>query len=44
MYDLILLHEGASTRAEAVRRLQELGIDPDELMIIEDIEEEAETD
>ena len=40
MYDLILLHEGVSTREEAVRRLQELGIDPEGLMILEDVEEE----
>src|SRR5256886_3491027 len=39
MFDVILLHREVQTRDEATRRLQALGIDPEELMIIEDIEE-----
>jgi hypothetical protein len=40
MYDVILLHEGVQTREEAANRLRELGVDPEELMIIEDVEED----
>src|SRR3712207_8335519 len=40
MYDAILSGEGVQTKEEAVRRLQELGIAPEELMIVEDVEEE----
>jgi hypothetical protein len=40
MYDLILLHEGVNTQEEAARRLEALGVNPEALMIIEDIEEE----
>jgi hypothetical protein len=40
MYDVILLHEGVQTREEAASRLRELGVDPEELMIIEDVEED----
>jgi hypothetical protein len=40
MYDVILLHSEVRTREDATRRLQALGIDPHELMIIEDVEEE----
>ena len=42
MYDAILLHPEVGTREEAVRRLQGLGLNPEELMIIEDVEEEDE--
>ena len=40
MFDVILLHREVQTRDEAMRRVQALGIDPEDLMIIEDIEEE----
>jgi hypothetical protein len=42
MFDVILLHRDVQTREEAARRLQALGIDPDEMMILEDVEEEEE--
>jgi hypothetical protein len=42
MYDAILLHTGVQTREEAERRLLELSIDPAELMIVEDVEEDEE--
>ena len=41
-YDDIVLHREVQTREEAARRLQGLGIDPEEMMIIEDVEEEEE--
>jgi hypothetical protein len=44
MFDVILLHREVQTRDEALSRLQALGIDPEELMILEDIEEEDELD
>jgi hypothetical protein len=40
MYDVILLHPDVSTAAAAVRRLQALGLDPAEFMIVEDVEED----
>ncbi|SRR5579885_809203 len=40
MYDVILLPPQAMTRAEVVSQLQTLGIDPEILMIVEDVEEE----
>ena len=40
MYDVILAQEGVETKEEAVRRVQALGIDPEGLMIVEDVEEE----
>ena len=40
MYEVILHHAAVATREEAARRLQDLGIDPEELMIVEDVEEE----
>jgi hypothetical protein len=42
MYEVLLLHPEVSTREEAVRGLQALGLDPEEFMIIEDVEEEQE--
>jgi hypothetical protein len=42
MYDVIVQHAEVQTREEAARRLHGLGIDPEELMIIEDVEEEEE--
>ncbi|MCI0461358.1 MAG: hypothetical protein L0Z62_30790 [Gemmataceae bacterium] len=40
MYDALLAAPGVETQDEAVRRLGALGINPDELMIIEEVEEE----
>jgi len=42
MFDIILLHREVQTHDEATRRLQALGIDPEEMMIVEDVEEEEE--
>jgi len=42
MFDDILLHGEVQSREEATRRLQTLGIDPEEMMIVEDVEEEEE--
>jgi hypothetical protein len=44
MYDVLLLHPDVATEAEATRRFQELGVDPGELMIIEDVDEDEEGD
>jgi hypothetical protein len=41
MHDVLLLHEDVQTTEEAVRRLRELGIDPEGLMILEEVEEES---
>ena len=40
MYDALLSQPGVETREEAARRLTALGIDPEELMIVEEVEEE----
>ncbi len=40
MYDALLAVPGVETQDEAVRRLSALGINPDELMIIEEVEDE----
>jgi hypothetical protein len=40
MYEVILLHGGVQTREQAEQRLRELGIDPESLMIVEEIDEE----
>ncbi|HEY7426675.1 MAG TPA: hypothetical protein VH682_20735 [Gemmataceae bacterium] len=40
MYDVILTRPGVETQDEAVRRLGELGLAPDEFIIIEDVEDE----
>jgi hypothetical protein len=40
MYDALLSAPGVETQEEAVRRLSALGINPEELMIIEELEEE----
>jgi hypothetical protein len=40
MYDIIFLNDDIQTRDDARRRLQELGIDPEELMIVEEVEED----
>jgi hypothetical protein len=40
MYDLMLSLPGVQTKDDAVRRLQALGISPDELIIIEEVDDE----
>jgi hypothetical protein len=40
MHDVLLLHPDVQATEEAVRRLRELGIDPEGLMIVEEVEEE----
>jgi hypothetical protein len=40
MYDIILIRPDVGARDEAVRRLQSMGLNPDDFMIIEDVEEE----
>jgi hypothetical protein len=40
MYDIILLRGDVETKEEAVRELQTLGLNTEEFMIIEDVEEE----
>jgi hypothetical protein len=39
MFDVILLHPEVRTREEALKRLQELGVEPGSLMIIEEVDE-----
>lgn len=40
MYDVILTRRDCGTRDEAVRELRGLGLNPDDFLIIEDVEEE----
>jgi hypothetical protein len=40
MYEVFLLHDDVKTRDEAIRRLRELDLEPDEFMIIEEVDEE----
>jgi hypothetical protein len=40
MYDLILSRPGVETQDGAVRRLHEIGVAPEELLIIEEVEDE----
>jgi hypothetical protein len=40
MYDLILAQPGVETQEEAARRLQALGVAPEELLIVEDVDDE----
>jgi hypothetical protein len=42
MYDVLLFHEEVQTREQATARLQAVGVNPDELMIVEDVEDEEE--
>jgi hypothetical protein len=42
MYDVLLLHDEVETREEAVARLRAAGVDPEDLMIVEDVEDEGE--
>ena len=40
MYDVLLSCKGIQTQADAEGRLRELGVDPGQLMIVEDVAEE----
>jgi hypothetical protein len=40
MYDVMLARDGVDTPEEAARRLRELGIAPEEMLIIEEVEDE----
>jgi hypothetical protein len=40
LYDVLLTWEQVQTRAEAERRLREVGVDPEQVVIFEDVEEE----
>ena len=42
LYDLILSREGIDTKEEATRRLTALGVDPEELLIVEELGEDDE--
>jgi len=41
-FDVLLLHRDVQTQDQAVKRLRALGIDPEALMIVEDVEDDAE--
>lgn len=43
MYDVILTRLGVATKADAERRLGELGLAVEDFLIVEDVEEEEET-
>jgi hypothetical protein len=40
LHDVLLTHEAVATREQAVQHLRDLGIDPEELMIVEEMEDE----
>jgi hypothetical protein len=40
LYDVLLSRAGVETQEQAVGRLTALGIDPEDLMIVEEVEEE----
>jgi hypothetical protein len=40
MFDLILTHARVGTREQAEERLRGLGIDPEQMLIVEDVEED----
>jgi hypothetical protein len=42
MYELILAYPGVETRDQAEERLRAIGVDPAELMVIEEVDEEDE--
>ncbi len=42
MFDLILAHPQVATKERAEQRLRSLGLDPEQYLIIEDVEEEEE--
>jgi hypothetical protein len=44
MYDIILSHPQVHTREQAEERLRAAGIDPAQLLIVEDVEEEEDAD
>jgi hypothetical protein len=41
LFDVVLEHPQVVTAAEAVRRLRQAGVDPEGLVIVEDVEEEG---
>ena len=41
-YDVILSRRGVETKEEALRRLGELGVSEEDLIVVEDVEEEDE--
>jgi hypothetical protein len=43
-FDAILHHPQIDSREEAERRLRELGVDPEALIIVEDVEDEDDED
>ncbi len=40
LYDVLLARQGVETRDEATRQLTALGVNPEDLVIVEEIEEE----
>jgi hypothetical protein len=42
LFDAILYHPQIATRADAEERLRALGVDPEKLIIVEDVDEEEE--
>lgn len=44
MFDVLLHHPGVQTQEQAVARLRALAIDPEQLIIVEDVEEEDASD
>jgi NADH dehydrogenase FAD-containing subunit len=44
LFDAILQHSKIETREDAERRLRESGVDPEALIIVEDVDEEEELD
>ena len=42
MFELLLFHPRVASREQAEKRLRAVGVNPDQLMIIEEIEEEEE--
>jgi hypothetical protein len=44
LFDAVLYHPEIATREDAERRLRDAGVDPEALIIVEDVEEEEEGD
>src|SRR5258707_589479 len=42
MFDLLLIHPQVESRQQAEQRLRAAGLDPEQMMILEDVEEEEE--
>jgi hypothetical protein len=42
LFDFILTHAAVATREDAAVRLRAVGVDPEDLMIVEDVEDEGE--